>query len=165
MNFIQLLATTFSKSEKAIQQTLELLQNGATMPFIARYRKEMTEGMDELQLEKFQDLLEENTALVNRRKSIISSVTERNLLTDLLLNAFENAANIHELEDLYLPFKQKRKTRATVAKERGLEPLAKMMMKQELGDLHQTAKRFVNKEVEDENLRRLAKQYQDSFIA
>lgn len=151
MNFIQLLASTFNKSEKAIQLTLELLQNGATMPFIARYRKEMTEGMDEVQLEKFQDLLEENNALVNRRKSIISSLTERNLLTDLLLNAFENASNIHELEDLYLPFKQKRKTRATVAKERGLEPLAKMMMKQELGDLRQTAKRFVNKEVEDEN--------------
>ena len=151
MNFIQLLASTFNKSEKAIQQTLELLQNGATMPFIARYRKEMTEGMDELQLEKFQDLLEENTAFLNRKKSIISSLTERNLLTDLLLSALENAANIHELEDLYLPFKQKRKTRATVAKERGLEPLAKMMMKQELGDLHQTAKRFVNKEVEDEN--------------
>ena len=151
MNFIQLLASTFNKSEKAIQLTLELLQNGATMPFIARYRKEMTEGMDEVQLEKFQDLLEENNALVNRRKSIISSLTERNLLTDLLLNAFENASNIHELEDLYLPFKQKRKTRATVAKERGLEPLAKMMMKQELGDLLQTAKRFVNKEVEDEN--------------
>jgi protein Tex len=151
MNFIQLLANTFNKSEKAIQLTLELLQNGATMPFIARYRKEMTEGMDEVQLEKFQDLLEENNAFVNRRNSIISSLTERNLLTDLLLNAFENASNIHELEDLYLPFKQKRKTRATVAKEKGLEPLAKMIMKQELGDLHQTAKRFFNKEVEDEN--------------
>ncbi len=151
MNFIQLLASTFNKSEKAIQLTLELLQNGATMPFIARYRKEMTEGMDEVQLEKLQDLLEENNAFVNRRKSIISSLTERNLLTDLLLNAFENASNIHELEDLYLPFKQKRKTRATVAKEKGLEPLAKMIMKQELGDLHQTAKRFFNKEVEDEN--------------
>ena len=80
MNFIQILASTFNKSEKAIQQTLELLQNGATMPFIARYRKEMTEGMDELQLEKFQDLLEENTAFLNRKKSIISSPPLYNLI-------------------------------------------------------------------------------------
>jgi len=150
MNFIQFLATTFSKSEKAIQQTFDLLQNGATMPFIARYRKEMTDGMDEVQLEKFQDLMEENTALLNRRKAIIATLTERNLLNDGLVHGLENATTIHELEDIYLPFKQKRKTRALVAKEKGLEPLAKMIMKQELADVHQTANRFITKEVENE---------------
>lgn len=150
MNFIQFLATTFSKSEKAIQQTFDLLQNGATMPFIARYRKEMTDGMDEVQLEKFQDLMEENTALLNRRKAIIATLTERNVLNDSLFHELENATTIHELEDIYLPFKQKRKTRALVAKEKGLEPLAKMIMKQELADVHQTANRFITKEVENE---------------
>ena len=150
MNFIQFLATTFSKSEKAIQQTFDLLQNGATMPFIARYRKEMTDGMDEVQLEKFQDLMEENTALLNRRKTIIATLTERNVLNDSLLQGLENATTIHELEDIYLPFKQKRKTRALVAKEKGLEPLAKMIMKQELPDIHQTASRFITKEVINE---------------
>ncbi len=126
--------------------TLTLMDGGATIPFLARYRKEMTGGMDEVVLATVRDEYEDLKELEKRRDFIISSMTELNVLTPELENQIMAANTMTELEDIYLPFKPKRRTRATVAREKGLEPLAEWIMMQTSGSPEMKANEFINAE-------------------
>jgi len=133
--------------EKAIFNTVALLKEDATIPFIARYRKEMTGNLDEVEIEKISDLLKSFTELEKRKKSIIKAIEEQGAMSNSLLANIQQTHSLVILEDLYLPFKKKRKTKAETAREAGLEPLAKIVMSQNGSDLEQVAKRFLSKDV------------------
>lgn len=137
--------TQFSNS--SIEKTIELLENGATIPFIARYRKEVTQGLDELQIAQIRDLCLAFDVVEKRKESILKTITEQNKLTDTLKSEIENTFDLTTLEDLYLPFKQKRVTRGEKARKLGLEGLAKIIMAQNAGDVYSAAQRFVKGEV------------------
>lgn len=115
---------------RQVAATAVLLEEGATVPFIARYRKERTGGLDEVQIASVRDRIQELEELDKRRESILGSLTERKLLTEELKVRIEAATTLATLEDLYLPFRPKKRTRATIAKERGLEPLAEILFAQ-----------------------------------
>ncbi|MDP5094088.1 MAG: RNA-binding transcriptional accessory protein, partial [Polaribacter sp.] len=135
-------------SEKTINNTISLLNEDCTIPFIARYRKEMTSNLDEVEIGeivKYKELFEN---LEKRKTTILKALEEQNELTPELSEKVKNATDSISLEDLYLPFKKKRKTKAEKARLQGLEPLAKMMMSQRVNDLTNTASKFVTKEVE-----------------
>lgn len=129
-----------------VKSTLQLLESGATVPFIARYRKELTGSMDEVQIALIRDRYKQLVELEKRREAIIASVKDQEKLTDELLKAFLRAETMAQLEDLYLPYRPKRKTRAVMAIEKGLEPLAAWLIKQLPGDVEKEAKRFINQE-------------------
>ncbi|PQJ76110.1 RNA-binding transcriptional accessory protein [Polaribacter gangjinensis] len=136
-------------SHQAIENTISLLNEDCTIPFIARYRKEITGNLDEVEIGeilKYKELFE---ALEKRKKAILKALEEQNLLTPELSEKIQNSEDIIALEDVYLPFKKKRKTKAETARLQGLEPLAKMIMSQRINDLQFTAKKFVTKEVEN----------------
>lgn len=133
-------------SERQVANTLLLLGEGATIPFIARYRKEMTGGMDEVQIREVRDMAERLRELEKRRVVILTTIEEQGNLTPELENKLRDAQTLGELEDLYLPFRPKRRTRATIARERGLEPLARILMSQQEMDVRLRAARFVNAE-------------------
>jgi uncharacterized protein len=130
MKSVEFIAKELKLSNSRIQATLELLEEGATVPFMARYRKERTGGLDEEQLRSICALYEDFKKLQSRRETIIKSLQEQSLYHGQLKRGVETAATLTELEDLYLPHKPKRKTRASAARERGLEPLAKLMVDQ-----------------------------------
>ena len=140
------IALQLSIGEKEVQATVDLLDSGATLPFIARYRKEATGNLDEVAIAKVRDLLTGLRQLEERRESILNSLAKRNLLTDDLRKKLLEAETLTILEDIYLPFRPKRKTRANAAKERGLEPLAKKIFAQDEWDLDpkKEALAFVN---------------------
>jgi uncharacterized protein len=141
-----------SLQPRQVAATAVLLEEGGTIPFIARYRKERTGGLDEVQISQVRDRMQELEELDKRRESIVGSLTERNLLTEELQVRIEAAQNLSTLEDLYLPFRPKKRTRATIAKERGLEPLADILWEQQLEtDPNKEAAVFVDaaKEVPD----------------
>jgi protein Tex len=140
------IAQELNVSKEQVENTIALLSEGATVPFIARYRKEATGSLDEVQITRIRDRMEQLKALDKRREAIISSIKEQDKLTDDLEKQIQEAETMAELEDIYLPFKPKRKTRATIAKTKGLEPLAKMIMAQNSSDVEAMAERFVNKE-------------------
>ena len=125
------LALELSYGEREIGAVAELLDGGATLPFIARYRKEATGGLDEVAIAQIRDQLSRLRQLDERRSAIIRSLAKRDLLTSDLQAKLEAAETLVQLEDIYLPFRPKRRTRATVAKERGLEPLARMIFAQD----------------------------------
>jgi uncharacterized protein len=134
---------------RQVAATALLLEEGATVPFIARYRKERTGELDEVKITAVRDRLEQLTALDQRRESILTSLRERELLTDELAGRLEKAETLSALEDLYLPYRPKKRTRATVAKERGLEPLADLLWAQDPAlDPVAEATAFVNPEKE-----------------
>lgn len=139
-------------SQTQIKKVLELLSSGATIPFIARYRKEATGSLDEVDITKIRDVNERLLLLENRRQVIINSLKEQNVLTAELEKEITNALTISELEDIYLPYKPKRKTRASIAKEKGLEPLAKKIFQQTPENIYAFADRFVSKEKNIENI-------------
>ena len=151
MNVISFIQNTNSISEKSISQTLQLLKEGATVPFIARYRKEMTQGLDEVQIADIRDYAKKYDEIIQRQQTIISSIEEQNKLTpelkDKILFTFDSTI----LEDIYLPFKQKRQTKGDKAKKLGLEPLAKMIMSQRGGDTFSMASKFIKGEINDED--------------
>src|SRR5690606_18536112 len=134
-------------SEKSIKNTLQLLNEDCTIPFIARYRKDITGNLDEVAIEKIARANEWYLQIQKRKESILSSIDEQNALTDDLKNKIEQSYDLTEIEDLYLPYKKKRKTRADKARENGLEPLAKIIMAQNTADINQSAERFVNENV------------------
>ena len=141
-----------SLQPRQVAATAVLLEEGGTIPFIARYRKERTGGLDEVQISQVRDRMQELEELDKRRESIVGSLTERNLLTEELQVRIEAAQNLSTLEDLYLPFRPKKRTRATIAKERGLEPLADILWEQQLEtDPNKEAAVFVDaaKEIPD----------------
>jgi uncharacterized protein len=139
-------------NEKSVINTIHLLNEGATIPFIARYRKEMTGGLDEVQIALIRDLSKKFEDLISRQNTIIKAIEEQNKLTDELKTKLLTCFDSNILEDLYLPFKQKRLTRGEKAKKLGLEPLAKMIISQNGGNLSQMATRFVKGEVVDEEM-------------
>lgn len=118
-----------------VRATAELLAGGATVPFIARYRKEVTGSLDEVAITAIRDRMEQLAELDKRREAIVGSLTERNLLTDELKAKLDAAETMAVLEDIYLPFRPKRRTRATIAKEKGLEPLADLLIAQQAGTI------------------------------
>ena len=130
-----------------VQGTVRLLRDGATIPFISRYRKEATGSLDEVQVGAVKEQLERLTELESRRQTILTTIEEQGKLTPELRRRIEECWDPVELEDLYLPYKPKRRTRATVARERGLEPLADLVMAQRARDAAQQARRYVAAEV------------------
>ena len=132
---------------KKTQAAIELLDGGSTVPFIARYRKEVTGSLDESEITKIRDRLHQLRELDKRRTAILASLEERGKLTDELKEKILAAETLAVLEDIYLPYRPKRRTRATVAKEKGLEPLAELIFKQELKDLEQEAAKYINEEL------------------
>lgn len=138
------IAKELSHPLKYVNAVAELLAEGATLPFIARYRKEMTGSMDEVMIANIRDRIEQLRELDKRREAIIASVEKQGKLTPELMGAIVAATTLAELEDIYLPYKPKRKTRASVAKERGLEPLAQKVFDQEKFDLEAFAASFID---------------------
>jgi len=131
---------------KQVEAVQSLLDAGATIPFIARYRKEKTGSLDEVVLSEIRNGLARLAALDSRRQAILESLEEQNVLTAELRTSVESAATLTALEDIYLPYRPKRRTRATMAKEKGLEPLAELILAQEVADLSHEALAFVNME-------------------
>ena len=131
-----------------VDRTIELLESGATVPFISRYRKEMTGSLDEEQITTIRDRHKQLVELDKRRYAILASIEEQEKLTPELEKAIRAAQTMAELEDLYLPYKPKKKTRATVAVAKGLEPLAKILMLQQNVDVEEKALAFINDEKE-----------------
>jgi uncharacterized protein len=127
LNIFQLLATELKLKPQQVQNALELLAEGATIPFIARYRKERTDEMDEVQLRDLQDRHNYLTELEERKKVIVNAIAQQDKLTPELNAKIESCLQKTELEDLYLPYRPKRRTRATIAREKGLEPLARFI--------------------------------------
>ncbi|MDR9856097.1 Tex family protein [Paenibacillus sp. VCA1] len=139
-------------SLKQIRTTVELLDEGNTIPFIARYRKEMTGELDENQLRDIEERVHYLRNLEERKREVIRIIDEQGKLTGELKTAIEKAVKLQEVEDLYRPYRQKRKTRASVAKEKGLEPLAEWIMGQpKQGDVQQEASKYVDAEKGVEN--------------
>jgi len=132
---------------KNVANTVALLNDGATVPFISRYRKEMTGSLDEVQIGDIRDLLQKLTEMDKRRETILKTIEEQGKLTPDLRRQIEQADTLAELEDLYLPYKPKRTTRATKARERGLEPLANILMDQRERDVELRAERFLTDDV------------------
>ncbi len=144
---LQIISDQLSISYKKIQNTTELLAEGATIPFIARYRKEATGSLDEVQLTEIKTQIQKLEELEKRRLSILKSIEEQGKLTDELRQKILSIYNLTELEDVYLPYKKKRKTRASVAKEKGLEPLAKAIFEQRNQNAESLASNFLTDKV------------------
>lgn len=136
--------------ERFVRNLFALLDEGATIPFIARYRKERTGNMDEVRIGEIRTLYEQFKELEKRKHTILDSIREQEKLSTDLERLIKGCTDMRELEDLYLPFKPKKQTRAAKAREKGLEPLAAILMKQENGDVKAKAARFVKGEVKDE---------------
>lgn len=137
-------------SEKSINNTLQLLAEDCTIPFIARYRKDKTGNLDETQIEQIAKISKQFEEIVKRKESILKSIEEQDALTPELQQRIEDSFDLQELEDLYLPFKKRKKTKADAAKEKGLEPLAKIIMSQKNNDLMFLASKYLNNEVASE---------------
>ena len=146
---LQLISQRLSLPERKVQNTISLLHEGATIPFISRYRKEATGSLDEVQIGDIKSELKKLEELEKRRESILASIEEQGKLTPELKLRIEATYDPIELEDLYLPYKKKRKTKATVAKEKGLEPLAESIFKQNNQDIETLALKYLNDEVAD----------------
>jgi uncharacterized protein len=144
-----LIANKLGIEEKQAGNTLALLEEGATIPFISRYRKERTGGLDEVKISDIADEYKRLTEIEKRKETILSTIDEQGLLTDELKEQIDATWSAVELEDIYLPFKPKRRTRSQIAREKGLEPLAKMLMSQRRDDPDMAAERFLTDEVED----------------
>jgi len=149
LKYISLIASSLQLSEKQIRNAIQLFNEGATIPFVSRYRKEMTDGMDEVQLGDAKDQYDKLCELAKRKLAILKSIEEQDKLVPELKDRIDNCWTITELEDIYLPYKSKRRTRAEIARERGLEPLAKILMKQQSNDVQLLAVSFVKGDVSD----------------
>ncbi len=145
---IQLIAQQLGLQINQVSNTIQLFDEGATVPFISRYRKERTGSLDEVQVEAVKDAKEKMEELLKRKETILKTIQEQDQLTPELQKRIDNCFDPTELEDIYLPYKPKRRTRAMIAREKGLEPLAKIIMKQYEHNLESRAQSFVNEKVE-----------------
>ncbi len=145
-DYIPKISAELSLSDRSVGATVELLDGGATVPFISRYRKEATGSLDEVQITNIRDRINQLRELDKRRAAIIKSLIEQKKLTDELKDKVMAAETMSVLEDIYLPFKPKRRTRATVAKEKGLEPLAQKLFEQGEFDIVEEAAKYINEE-------------------
>ncbi len=144
---IELIAKKLGLHDWQVENTIRLMDGGATIPFISRYRKEMTGSLDEVKLAHIKDEYERLKDLDARREAIIKSIEEQEKMTPELLQRIQAAETMAELEDIYLPYRPKRRTRATIAKEKGLEPLAEIIFRQQENDPSHRAEEFLNDQV------------------
>src|SRR5260221_1372710 len=151
INFAQKIAASLSLRSQQVAATIALLDEGNTLPFIARYRKEVTDSMDEDQIRSLTELLERFRTLDERRETILNSIREQGKLTPELEQAILEAETVTALEDLYQPYKPKRRTRASIARDKGLQPLAELIIQQVRGNqsAEQLAAPFLNDDVPD----------------
>mgnify|MGYP000947361905 CR=1 FL=1 len=154
MTNIQFISQKVATAAINIQNTIQLLEEDCTIPFISRYRKDKTGNLDEVEIEQIAKLQKDYEAIVKRKEAILKSIEEQKLLTPELNQKIQQSFDLQELEDFYLPFKKKKKTKADVARENGLEPLAKIIMAQNNDDIDFIASKYLNKNVinEDEAL-------------
>lgn len=148
--FSQMIATALKLPVHRVENTLKLLQGGATIPFISRYRKEATGGLDEVQIGDIHTRYEKLCELAKRKETVLSTIEEQGKLTDTLRERISNCWDATELEDIYLPFKPKRKTRAEAARQKGLEALAMLLLMQRENNLSARVRQFVKGDVKDE---------------
>ena len=147
MNSIDYIKKSLPLSDNNIKATLKLLSEDCTIPFISRYRKDATGNLDEVQIEGISKLNKQFEEIIKRKESILKSIEEQGSLTTDLRQKIEQSFDLQELEDFYLPFKKKRKTKADAAKEKGLEPLARMMMSQNATHLESLASKYLNDQI------------------
>lgn len=154
MNQIQFIKAGVNTADKNIEATLKLLSEDCTIPFISRYRKDATGNLDEVQIEQIAKLSKQYDDIVKRKESVLNSIEEQGQLSTELKSKIEKSFDLQEIEDLYLPYKKKKKTKADVARENGLEPLAKIIMTQNADDVEYIASKYLNDKVlnEDEAL-------------
>ncbi|HCO66187.1 MAG TPA: RNA-binding transcriptional accessory protein [Dysgonomonas sp.] len=145
----KLISETLGIRESQIERTIGLFSDGATIPFISRYRKEVTGGLDEVQIASIKDQYDKLMELVKRKETVLKSIEEQEKLTPELKTRIENCWNPTELEDIYLPYKPKRQTRAEIARKKGLEGLAKLLMTQQRFDVEEKAESFVKGDIQD----------------
>lgn len=150
MTSIEFIQQAVSTLPKNIENTLQLLAEDCTIPFIARYRKDHTGNLDEVAIEQIARYNKLFNDIVKRKESILQSIDEQGKLTDDLRNKIEKSFDLQEIEDLYLPYKKKRKTKADTARENGLEPLAKVLMAQNADDVMYVASKYLNENVATE---------------
>ncbi|MCX7987778.1 MAG: RNA-binding transcriptional accessory protein [Bacteroidales bacterium] len=144
---VKIIANQLQLTEDQVYNTIELFENGATIPFISRYRKELTGSLNEVVLANIHNLWEKLIEIDKRKETILRTIEEQGKLTDELRKQIENTYDTNELEDLYLPYKPKRKTRASIARQKGLEPLATTIYQQKSDNIEATAANYLNDEV------------------
>ncbi|MEC5164780.1 uncharacterized protein RCH18_000502 [Flavobacterium sp. PL11] len=150
MTNIQFIAKSVKTADINIKNTVQLLNEDCTIPFISRYRKDTTGNLDEVQIENIAKFQKEFETIVKRKEAILKSILDQNALTTELKSKIENSFDLQELEDFYLPYKKKKKTRADVARENGLEPLANLIMAQGNDDVDLIAANFLNNKVSNQ---------------
>ena len=151
MTTIQYIQNQTNIAVKSIESTLKLLSEDCTIPFISRYRKDQTGNLDEVQIEQIAKLNKQFIEITKRKESILKSIEEQNALTPELKQKIDNSFDLQELEDFYLPYKKKKKTKADTARENGLEPLAKIIMSQKSDDVEFLASKYLNDKVANED--------------
>lgn len=151
MTNLEYILKVVSTAPKNIEATLQLLSEDCTIPFIARYRKDKTGNLDEVVIEQIAKLNKQFEEIVKRKESILKSIEEQNALSPELKSKIENSFDMQELEDFYLPYKKKKKTKADTARENGLEPLAKIIMSQRNDDIEFLASKYLNDKVANED--------------
>ena len=149
--FSKMIASALHIAVRQVENTLSLLNGGATIPFISRYRKEATGGLDEVQIGEIKERYDKLTDIAKRKETILKTIEEQGKLTDELKKRIEACWDATELEDIYLPYKPKRKTRAEAARQKGLEPLATILMMQRENNLMARVRTFIKGEVKDED--------------
>lgn len=151
MTTIQFIQNQTNIAVKSIESTLKLLSEDCTIPFISRYRKDQTGNLDEVQIEQIAKLNKQFIEIIKRKESILKSIEEQKALSPELKQKIENSFDLQELEDFYLPYKKKKKTKADTARENGLEPLAKIIMSQKSDDVEFLASKYLNDKVANED--------------
>jgi uncharacterized protein len=151
MTNIQYIKSVISTTDKNIEATLKLLSEDCTIPFISRYRKDQTGNLDEVIIEQIAKLSKQFDEIIKRKESVLKSIEEQGQLSAELKSKIEKSFDLQEIEDLYLPYKKKKKTKADVARENGLEPLAKIIMSQSNEDIDFIASKYLNKNVTNED--------------
>ncbi len=151
MSIISLITSQTGFAKNSVENTIKLLNDDCTIPFISRYRKEMTRNLDEMQIAAIAKFQKEIIAIEKRKEAIINALKEQGVLTDNLSDKINNATTLQQVEDIYLPFKKKRKTKAETARKNGLEPLAKIIMSQNNQDIDYLASKYINDTVANED--------------
>jgi uncharacterized protein len=151
MTVTQFIQNQLNIPNRGLENTLQLLSEDCTIPFISRYRKDQTGNLDEIQIEQIDKLKKQFDDIVKRKDSILKSIEEQEKLTPELREKIQKSFDLQELEDLYLPYKRKKKTKADVARENGLEPLAKIIMSQRDVEVEYIASQYLNKNVKNED--------------
>lgn len=146
------IASAINVAEWQVTNTIELITEGATIPFIARYRKERTGELTDIELLELEKLYNKHLQLEDRKKTVLKSLEEQGVVTDELKGKVLEARTLSEVEDIYLPFKPKRKTRAVIARNKGLEPLARMIMSETLSNVEEVAQKYVSTKLGVENI-------------